>query len=429
MARIKKEENIVPPPVKEIKIKKSRGTGKFFLGWFLGTIINLLIIVGLGFWSYYNVNISGLEKTFGFEIGILTEDAKHLSINKLIGKLTNVVTNYDERTIEELADGVGIDLYSILTVNSDGVNKTYKYKGLDVTAVIKGKLNEAADNMQVVLDDLSLGTIENLFGVNLPNYEFINSLKDTPLKDLASATTGLLDRYTLNKLSTEFGVTFTNVDMLKNFLDTTFDQLPEELNNLVVSDVIDTTGATGVLKAIAAYKINELDTKIQTLTIADMFETSEIESNIVLKNLKTSKLSTLAEDINGITVAELYPDATNKVLIALGPYAVTNLTAAFDSLKISDVIDIEKELNTSYVEGVDPTYKQYNPQGIWAYIPDTTLLKDLENVNPDLAAVKLGELQYQGLVDEGLDLTKTLDGVAMSEYTLDGFLAKAIEKL
>ena len=429
MSKKEKEEiEVIEEKPKKPK-RKSRGTGKFFLGWFLGTIINLVLIVGFGFWAYKNVTISSIEKTFGFEISVLSEDSKHLTVDKLVGNVIEVASNFDSMTIEELSDGLGLGLSDMLVVETVDGEKTYSFKGLDITAVIKGKLKDAGDNMQTVIDDLSLGDIESTFGITLPNYEFINSLKDTPLKDLSSAADGLLDNYTLNKLSDEFGVSFNSVSMLESLLDIPFSQLPTEMQNLKVKDVIDTTSATGVLKAIADYKINELDTELPNLKLGALFTESEVNGNIILKRLKDATISGLNTEINNITINELYPDSTNKIIVALGSYKVTNLTAAFEGLKLKDVIDMEKKANTSYNPATDPAYKQYEAQGVWAYIDGETYIKDMASISPNLAEIKLGELQYQGLIDQGLDLTKIYDGVALSEYTMNGFLNKVIADL
>lgn len=422
----KKDKDIVTVEKPKKEKKKSRGTGKFFLGWFIGTIFNIAVLVGAGFWFYKNGTISGVEKTFGFEIDVLSDDAKHLTIEKLVGDVLDVATNYDQMSIEELADGLGVNLSSMLSVQTTAGEKTYKFKGLDVTTVIKGKLGEAGDNMQKVIDDLSLGDIESTFEITLPDYEFLNALKDTPLKDLSTATDGIFDGYTLNKMCTEFGVSFNSVDMLKNLLDTPFSDLPAELQELKVEDVLDTTGATGVLKAISGFKITELDTEIQTLKLQDIFTTSEISGNIVLNALKTSTFSTLPNDINNLKIGTLYPDATNKILIALQDYSVTNLTAAFEQLKVKDVIDMEKVANASYNSSTDPEYMRYEAQGIWAFINGDTLLKNFGDVSPNLAEIALGELQYQGLIDQTLDLSKVYDGKALSLYTLNEFLDAVI---
>ena len=427
MPKKEKEEIYTEKPKKEKK--KSRGIGKFFLGWFLGTIINLAIIVGFGFWFYKNGTISGVEKTFGFEISVLGEDAKHWTIEKLVGDVIDVASNYDQMTVEEIADGVGLGLGNILTVETVDGEKTYKFKGLDITEVIKGKLADAGTNMQSIIDNLSLGDIESTFEIVLPAYEFINALKDTPLKDLSTAADGIFDNYTLNKLSNEFGVNFNSVEMLQSLLDTPFSELPDELQNLYVRDVIDTTGATGVLKAIADYKVTELDTELPNLELGTLFTETEINNNMILKRLQNVSISNLNNEINNIKVNELYPDSTNKIMVALGTYSITNLTAAFDNLKISDVVDMEKVANASYNSATDPTYKQYEAQGIWAFVDGNTLLKDFGDVNINLAVVELGRLQYEGLVDQTLDLTKELDDKALSEYTLNEFLDKVIDSL
>ena len=422
--------------LEEKQKKKKGGFGKFVLGWVLSLIFNLALVVGLGFWFYKNGTISGVEKTFGFEVGVISEDAKNLTLENLVGKVVNVATNYNNMSIEEIADGVGLDLGAALTITGEGASKTYAFKGLEITSVIKGKLGEAGNNMQAVIDELSLGEIESMFGMTLPNYEFINSIKTVAIKDLSTATSGIFDSYTLNKLSTEFGVSFNSVDMLTGLLDVPFSQLPSELNNLKVSDVINTAGATGVLKAIKDFNINTLGSQIQTLKIEDLFEESELNSNTILNALKTAQITNLANAVNNLKVSDIYPSSTNKFIQAISTYNVNNLTDAFDSIKISDIINMEKTLNTSYVEGVDPEYKQYQAQGVWAYIDGNMLLKNFGSFSLNVADITLGELQYQGLIDQDLLLESVTlydEGkeaeIPLADFTLNGFISAVIDAL
>ena len=421
----KRDEDIVEKkqkPEKEKKQKKKGGAGKFFLGWFLGTIINVLVIAGAGFWAYKNVTLSGLEKTFGFKVEALSEDAKHLTLENMIGSVMNIAANFDSMTIIEITDGLGVNLDDVMTVEGTGENKVYKFKGIDVTAVVTSKVGDASSNVQGVIDKLSLGGIEEAFEISLPDFEFLNALKDTPLKDLGTETDGIFDSYTLNKLSTEFGVNFTNVDMLSGLLDTPFSDLPSEINNLYVRDVIDTTGATGVLKAIEDIKISELGTEIEDLAIEDLFDEATINNNSVLKALKTAKINNLSSAINNLKVNDLYPSSTNKIINAIGGYAVTNLTAAFDGIKIGEVIDMDPVANPSYVAGTSPVYEQYMKRGVWAFVNGDTLLKDMNNLNLSFDGVTLAQLKYEGILGNGIDMTKDFNGSPLGSYTIQGLL-------
>ena len=425
MSVAKKDEDIVekkPKLEKEKKVKKKSGAGKFFLGWFLGTIINIVVLVGAGFWAYKNVTLSGLEKTFGFKVEALSEDAKHLTLENMVGEVVNIASNFDSMTIIEITDGLGLNLDDVMRVEGTGEDKVYKFKGIDITAIVTGKISEASSNAQEVIDGLSLGGIEEAFEITLPDYEFLNALKDTPLKDLGTETDGIFDSYTLNKLSSEFGVNFTDVDMLSGLLDTPFSELPEEINNLYVRDVIDTTGATGVLKAIEDIKISELGTEIETLAIEDIFDEATINNNSVLKALKTAKINNLSSAIDNLKVNDLYPSSSNKIIQAIGSYSVTNLTVAFDSIKINEVIDMAPVANPSYVAGTSPVYEQYKPRGVWAFVDGNTLLKDMDDLDLSFDGITLAQLKYEGILGSGIDMTKDFNGSPLGSYTIQGLL-------
>lgn len=413
------------------KVKKpSRGIGKFFLGWFIGFVFTLALLAGLGYWFYKCGTIKGLENTFKFNISALDEDSKNMTIENLIGNVLKVATNYKEMSLEEIADSVGLNLQGTLTVTNENGVKKYSYKTIDVTDVIKGKISEINANFNKVVDSLTLGELENAFELTLPNITLINEVKGSPIKELGDVMNDVFRDYTLNEISTDFDVSFNNVEMLKNLLDIPLYELGTEINNLTIADVFDVTkpGTSKILISIKDSKITDLSNTIKTLTLSQMLD---VTNNNFLVALQDSTIDSLSNDISNLKVSDVFDTTSSdasKFLVALKDKKILEIDTAFDTLKISDILDVEIVSNPDYQPGVDPEYKEFMPQGVWAYIDTELLLKDLENQVKGISFSNktLGELQYQGLISSSVDLTKTLSGSTsiktLAEYTLDEIL-------
>ncbi len=388
--------------------------GKFFFGWFIGFIFTLLLLAGGLFWFYKSGSISSVESLFGFEISALNAEIKSTSIEKLISKVVNVANNYNDMTIEELADEVGLKLNNVFAVKGVGKNKTYEFKTIDLTSVVKGKVKDISDNVQKVVGDMSLQDIEQAFNVALPNIELINSVKISPIKDLQSAMTTAFETYTLNKISADFNVSFSNATMLETLLDTPINQLGSEIEKLKVKDVYDTTSADAskLIKALADKEIVKLSTEISSLQLNQILD---IADNVFLEALSTSTLDTLNSDIKTLKVNQVFEVSGSKFLQALGDKYILDIDTEIDNILVTSIFDIP----------------QSGVKGVWAYIDnvETLKLKDLDGAIDDIdfSQETLGSLQTNGLISASIDLSKTLKGSSdprtLAEYTIQELIS------
>ena len=268
--------------------KAKSGVGKFLLGWLFGIIFTLGAVGGLGFWIYKNMTVKSVENLTGADITFMEEQAKEKTIEELVNVIINVSSSSGTMTIEEASDELGIRLSSFFEVVGEGVNRIYKYQGLDVSAIVKGRFGDIAQNAQTVVNSLTLQNIVDVFGITLPNISLINNdeVLNAQLKDLGVAFNNAISDYTLRKLSQDFDIpSLTESDLLKSMLDATIEELPSKLDKLKVGDLFVKNNIT--LDKTYTYTVSEnsvttFDQDNKIITIFD--KTSDTTFNVIVNN-------------------------------------------------------------------------------------------------------------------------------------------------
>ena len=272
--------------------KAKSGVGKFLLGWLFGIIFTLGAVAGLGFWMYKNMTVKSVENLTGADITFMEEQAKEKTIEQLVNVIINVSSSSGDLTIEQGFDELGLKLSSLFEVEGEGENRVYKFKGLNVSPIVKGRLSDIGTNAQTVVNSLTLQNIIDVFNVTLPNISLINNdeVMNAQLKDLGTAFSNAISDYTLRKLSQDFDIpSLTESDILKSMLDVTIEELPSKLDKLKVGDLfvknniaLDKTYTYTVSEnSVAAF---DQDNKI--ITIFD--KTSDTTFNVIVNNGTTN---------------------------------------------------------------------------------------------------------------------------------------------
>lgn len=272
--------------------KAKSGVGKFLLGWLFGIIFTLGAVAGLGFWMYKNMTVKSVENLTGADITFMEEQAKEKTIEQLVNVIINVSSSSGDLTIEQGFDELGLKLSSLFEVEGEGESRVYKFKGLNVTPIVKGRFGEIGNNAQTVVNTLTLQNIVDIFNVTLPNISLINNedVLNAQLKDLGTAFNNAISDYTLRKLSQDFDIpSLTESDLLKSMLDATIEELPSKLDKLKVGDLfvknniaLDKTYTYTVSEnSVAAF---DQDNKI--ITVFD--KTSDTTFNVIVNNGTTN---------------------------------------------------------------------------------------------------------------------------------------------
>ena len=325
--------------------KAKSGVGKFLLGWLFGIIFTLGAVAGLGFWMYKNMTVKSVENLTGAEIAFMEEQAKEKTIEQLVNVIINVSSSSGDLTIEQGFDELGLKLSSLFEVEGEGESRVYKFKGLNVSPIVKGRLSDIGTNAQTVVNSLTLQNIVDVFNVTLPNISLINNdeVMNAQLKDLGTAFNNAISDYTLRKLSQDFDIpSLTESDILKSMLDATIEELPSKLDKLKVGDLfvknniaLDKTYTYTVSEnSVAAF---DQDNKI--ITIFD--KTSDTAFNIIVNN-GTTNVAQLDFVIASGELSVKYTDLANgtepqEIVVYKDDFDLTNF-ATKDSDTNSNIV-------------------------------------------------------------------------------------------
>ena len=294
--------------------KAKSGVGKFLIGWLFGIIFTLGAVVGLGYWMYKNMTVKSVENLTGAEVGFMEDQAKDKTIEELVNVIINVSSSSGTMTIEEGFDELGIKLSSLFEVTGEGAYRVYKFKGLDVSAIVKGKFGDIGANAQTVVNSLTLQNLVDVFKITLPNISLINNedVLNAQLKDLGTAFNNAISDYTLRKLSQDFDIpSLTESDLLKSMLDATIEELPSKLDKLKVGDLFVKNNVTldkNYKYIVSDNSVATFDQDNKTITIFD--KTSDATFNVVVNN-GTSNVARFDFSINNGELSIQYTDLIN----------------------------------------------------------------------------------------------------------------------
>ena len=427
-----------------IPTKKQRQKGankhhwKFFFGWFIGFIFTLLLLGGLVIWAANNLNLKKVESMTGTNLSMLGDDIKEMKIGELVSKVSDLASNYDDYTFEELCYTHGvISLEDIVTVTGAEESRTYSYKTIDITDVVKGKLKETSKNIEKSIDKVTLSQLETALGIKLPDLVLLNRVKNATLVTLGDSLSDLKNSYTLQDMANDFNMDLDSSDILKNLKTNTLATLPEEIDNMTVEQLVGTDKVTGnkIVESIRNITIGELPDELPKLTVNKILGTTGSD-NAILKAIGTTTLGSLEEKIKTLSFKDIFPtptgeDTRHPVIKKLADENIkfsevdTKMKEIVDNMTIDEFFEIEIEQNDSYVSG-DANYKRYKAnQGVWVLIctetnnPSDLKIGNLSNKVADIMSVtKLGALAWHGVINstnitiENLE-TLTLPGESM----------------
>ena len=81
----------------------------------------------------------------------------------------------------------------------------------------------------------------------------------------------------------------------------------DKVDSLTLADVIDIGDeTTGILAALKNTPIGEIGSRVETLRLSEIMDESELAGNKILKHLADSTLDTLADDVQALTIGEVF---------------------------------------------------------------------------------------------------------------------------
>lgn len=240
---------------------------------------------------------------------VMNEGKEARTLGALVSEANTIINSMP---LESILDA-GIDSAAVilaLCYGTEGVNYTVDENGgiTMLTDPLTGKpypvrkvedLTGDSDLIQNVTIGDVITIDENTTGILL-------AIKDWTLNDLSDAS-----RIESLRLSQVVTIDENSAPILKAMQDWRISDMADAdmVDSLTLGQIIEITkDSAQLLKSIADTPIGDLSATIDTLRLCDMLDAEAIEGNKILRNLKMSSLDTLADDIQNLTVAQVFGD-------------------------------------------------------------------------------------------------------------------------
>ena len=284
------------------KVVRKHSFGAFILGFLLGFIFLFVAVAGVGFYAYKKVSINQIEKTTKIEIPVY-DHLKNKPLEKVISLAVDLAKDKEDLTLNKIEETFGFVVSSTgnsipLGVKRESSKFVYAYTPgeldetyLDISIFSSTKLSDLTSTAKDFVNNLSLVDLQKIGEFTLPDVPLINDVKTQPLMDALTEISNTLnfDNLTLRDLKTEFDIDLTSISYLNAFLDIPFNSdddnnLVSAFNNASVSDFVGLTKLeseskieyqyrlqkAGTIGVIAKFKITELESNINNLTLGDV---------------------------------------------------------------------------------------------------------------------------------------------------------------
>lgn len=198
----------------------------FILGMIVGII---LFVVGIGGAVYAlatATTIGQLQDTAGIEIIDGNSDIIDKTIWDAVTEIMEDVQNIDKLTINDLITKYGLPIPTELS-------------GVDITSVFDIPILQIPDNLDLVINSVTLTEIGSLIGVDFSTYD-IPIIKDNLNNNIKSAMNNILafiedaDTMTLRGLEENFGISLGNTELLSEFKDLPLNQFESVISAIEI---------------------------------------------------------------------------------------------------------------------------------------------------------------------------------------------------
>jgi len=310
-----------------------------------------------------------------------TGDAPNYEYMDGANKVTGAMKNLAGKTINELSKKSTIDnlkVYEIMGYERTGTEGNYSYtnNGTMVTGTMKAlaekSLNELSqkstiDNMYIYEimgyertgtegnytytnngDEVS-GVMETLAGKKIGDLSGDEVFNDITVADVMGYTIAQ-DGKVLDKNNIEITGLFAHL------ADAKINNLSSKIDSLTVSQILDLdTSVTGVLKSLANTTIDGLEAKINTLTVGEALGLEESDATGILKALYNSKINELDADIKVLTLGKalgVEQASATGVVKALYNVKIDELNTEIKALTLGNALDIEESSATGIIKAL-----------------------------------------------------------------------------
>lgn len=347
---------------KKNKTKRSGSAGSFFFGSFIGFILCLGLLFGIGCFAYFKVSPAWLNKTFKTDIDLGNEDINNKTLKDLVTGTVGLVKNVDTYTLNDLKADFGIEIKDELF-------------GLDITDLKTVGLSDLPDAVTDMFSNISADELRDVLDLqdmskvlDKSNTYYFNSV-DNKLYEKFDGTTysNLVDfDYEVNEAKTKITTKKHESSIVMNEEHSVVNQVDIQLWYLPLTDALggftSNMGSQITLKDLETdygvelpsfldkvdkenTTINELEDAINGLYVADFlgYTVEGSSPNLIVKDKDKQNVTGLMYELAIETIDGL-KDIDSKF---------SSLTASDlkDSLGLSSLDNIMEKSNTYFVSG------------------------------------------------------------------------------
>lgn len=194
----------------------------------------------------------------------------------------------------------------------DDLSDESKIEGLSIGSIVS--VDETSSKIMQALQDKTIGDLKDQKTIDALTLSDVVDIKDDTagiIKAMRNWSLGdLQNQNRINRLKLGQIVAAGDSKLMQAISDWRIGDLSkqEKIDSLKLSDVIDLENATGILASLKDAEIGNLQTKIDSITLAEMLGSEAVEGNKLLKPLAGSTIDTLSDDLKTLSVGDVFGD-------------------------------------------------------------------------------------------------------------------------
>jgi len=374
---------------KKEKVVRKSGVGKLFLGIFLGFILCLGSLVGLGFFAYNNLSADWVNKTFKTDIDLGKEELNKKTIKDFVASAVSLGQNIDSYTLNDLDKDFGISVGD-------------KLMGIDITDLKDVPVKDIADKAQDKFSNISADELKDV--VNLEDMNLI--LNKTNVYTVVGDTL-YYNGNAVDKNDIDYSIETVGTDV--------FVKIKDQSRKVEDGKVEFELRYLPLTKALGDF-MNTMGDKITVGELVDKENGFGVELPSYLCDTAEKKAKTIneLEDlVNGLRLADFLGYTISGETVLNGTTPVTGIVAKLAKKTVNELKGVEEIINDSTVaEVLDYTYEDNK-----YYYMNNGVKTEVKGIMKAIAGTKVKELTAKV---EALKLDDVLVGEKTGVLTIIG---------
>lgn len=369
------------------KPRKS-GIGKLFLGIFLGFIMCIGSLFGIGWFAYNNLSAQWLNDTFKTNVDLGSEDMNKKTIKDFVSSAISLSQKIDTYSLNDLKKDFGVFIDD-------------KLMGIDITDLKNVPVKELVDAAQDKFSNISADELKDV--VDLTDMDLI----------LNKTNTYYLSGTTLYEEDKQTAVDKDVIDYtLESRTDGTYVVFKDQARKVESDNSVEfELRFLPLTKALGDF-MGTMGDKITVGELVDPVDGFGVELPSYLHDTEAKKARTINELeslVNELYLADFLGYTISGTKVMNGTTEVTGIVAKLAKKTVEELKDVETIINTSTVAEIfDYTYKN----GTYYYMDGETE-KEVTGIMKALATT-----QVQNLTKEVAEMS-VLKALGYTTYTKD----------